>query len=113
MDSNDKPKMYWEGSKPGKVIDVKLLGFKKLAFTHHALSQMKIRRIREDEVIDAIRSPEEVGLNTHPGRERVRKWRNSKTAIDVVYEIKSNSIRVITAIKSKREQPGKKRRRQR
>jgi hypothetical protein len=53
-----------EGPRPGKQVRVSVLGRNTLEFTHHALVQMKIRRIGEDEVIDTIRDPEVVDLPT-------------------------------------------------
>lgn len=98
--------------RPSKVIEVSLLGLKKVEFLAHALDQMRIRRVEEHEALEVIRSPDDVGLKTRPGRERVRKWKNERTAIDVVFETRKDRILVITVIKIKKKgRPARRRRR--
>lgn len=113
MPENGPPEWRMEGPRPGKQVRVSVLGRNMLEFTHHALVQMKIRRIGEDEVIDTIRDPEVIDLPARQGRERVRRWRNRSTAIDVVYEMRRDSIRVITAIKVNKPNPERRRRKRR
>ena len=86
-------------TRAGRVVEVSLLGFEKLEFTYHALKQMKIRGITQNNVIEAIRSPTRTGLPTQPGRTRVRKNRGNASAIDVVYEELDDRLLVITAIR--------------
>jgi hypothetical protein len=81
-----------------KLIAVdELLGKTQVEFIFHALEQMRTRKITEAEVLAAIRSPAETGLPTQMGRERVRKFKKPTKAIDVVYEVLEDRIRVITA----------------
>ena|SRR5579864_4704535 len=88
----------------GKRISVPILGFSMVEFTGHALDQMKIRGITEDEVIDTIRNPTETGLPTQPNRHRVRRNKNARIAIDVVYEKEEDdrTLLIVTAIEVQR-----------
>ena len=82
---------------PSKIVDVdELLGKTQVEFIFHALDQMRIRKISEAEVLAVIRSPAVIGLPTQRGRERVRKFKKPTKAIDVVYEVLEDRIRVIT-----------------
>lgn len=82
---------------PSKLIEVdELLGKTQVEFIFHAIEQMRIRGISEKEVLAVIRDPTEIGLATQAGRERVRKFKKPTKAIDVVYEVLDDRIRVIT-----------------
>lgn len=85
-------------SRKGKEVAIKLLGFTKVYFIHHAMVRMKERGITEAEVFAAIEQPDETGLKTDPPRKRVRKRRNAQTSVDVVYELAKDGLRVITAM---------------
>jgi hypothetical protein len=82
----------------GKLIHVKLKGKLLLEICSHALERMKERGISVDEVIRAIRKPTRTGLPTPPPRRRVRKQRSRSEAVDVVYEMETDRIIVVTAI---------------
>jgi hypothetical protein len=91
--------LEWQSfdDEPGKIVDVDdLLGKAQIEFIFHALEQMRIRTISEQEVIAVIRNPTETGLATQAGRERVRKFKKPTKAIDVVYEVLEDRVRVIT-----------------
>ena len=62
---------------------------------------MKQRKVQEAEVLLAIQSPDETGLKTQPGRQRVRKHRNGRVAVDVVYLIKKLRAIIVTVIVTK------------
>jgi hypothetical protein len=82
---------------PSKIVVVdELLGKTQVEFIFHAIDQMRIRKISEAEVLAVIRNPTETGLPTQAGRERARKFKKPTTAIDVVYEMLEDRIRVIT-----------------
>ena len=81
-----------------KFIKVSILGRQKLELVGHALLQMSIRGISEQDVIRTIRNPTRTGLRTKPSRKRVRRHKSTYKAIDVVYEELPDRIRVITAI---------------
>jgi Domain of unknown function (DUF4258) len=86
-----------EFDEPSKVVLVDdLLGKSQVEFIYHALDQMRIRRISEAQVLAVIRHPTETGLPTQERRERVRKLKTPTRAIDVVYELLEDRIRVIT-----------------
>lgn len=82
----------------GKVVVANVLGFRKVEFTRHAILQMKIRGITEQEVLNTLRKPQETGLPTNILRERVRRFRSRKIAVDVVFERLADRIVVVTAI---------------
>ena len=64
------------------------------------MDRLRERKITRDQVCDAIENPDETGLPTWPGRERVRWSSGTRHAIDVVYEIRAGTqIRIITAIR--------------
>lgn len=86
-----------EGAESKLVQVDDLLGKTQVEFIYHSLEQLKIRGVSEKDVVSVIRSPTETGLPTQPGRERVRKFKKPTKAIDVVYEILDDRIRVITA----------------
>ena len=80
------------------ILDPPILGRDRLEFCFHALEQMKIRRISEQDVLAVIRLPDTVGLPTQPRRERVRRFKKRPTkAIEVVYELRQDRIIVVTA----------------
>ena len=87
-------------SKPGREITVEkpILGFRNVWFTRHALDRMQQRRISEAEVLQVLRSPTKKGLPTAPGRERWRRNRSRKLAIDVVFERWKGKLCVVTTI---------------
>ncbi len=78
------------------ILEEELLGKTKVEIIAHALDQMKIRGVSEAEVLAVIRHPAETGLTAPAGRERVRKFKKPTKAIDVVYEVLEDRIRVIT-----------------
>ena len=69
---------------------------KPIEFLPHALERLDRRDITADDVIEAVRYPEETGLPTQPGRQRVRRRARPGYAIDVVYEETDERIRVVT-----------------
>jgi len=84
---------------PGIVIDCEpLRGFTKVEFTTHAIEQMKIRNLTRDEVLKTIRDPQETGLRTQANRQRFRRYRSKKRALDVIFEEHEDRIIVVTAM---------------
>jgi len=82
----------------GRGVKCEILGVSVVEFTVHADVRMKERGITEYEVLKTMRSPQETGLPTQPHRNRVRRYRNSKMAVDVVYEMRPDRVVVITVI---------------
>jgi len=91
----------YEGSSNGRETSYSVLGVEIVEFSPHADAQMKMRGITEAEVIRALKSPQETGLPTQIMRQRVRRYRGSKLAVDVVYEMRPDRVIVITAILKK------------
>ena len=56
----------------GREVSYHVLGVDIVEFTTHADAQMKLRGIRENEVLKALKSPQETGLPTQIMRNRVR-----------------------------------------
>lgn len=83
----------------GLVLNERLLGYDKVELTRHALLRMAQRRISRDEAFHAIRKPDQTGLPTAPGRHRVRWNKSINYSIDVVYELGTDRIRVITVMR--------------
>jgi hypothetical protein len=103
---DDQPKQpEFKQVKPtrGKRLSLSILGFSVLEFTGHALEQMQIRGITEEEVIEVLKNPTEKGLPTQPDRHRVRRNKNARIAIDVVYEEEGQTLLVVTAIDVQRQ----------
>ena len=98
MDRYRRIKRITREVKKGKEVNHKLLGFNKVYFIHHALLRMKERGVTQTEVFATIESPDETGLPTEAPRKRVRKRRDARTSVDVVYEIKQNGPRIITVM---------------
>jgi Domain of unknown function (DUF4258) len=84
--------------RPGLIVACDLRGYSKVEFSDHALSQMKIRVLTREEVLETIRNPELKGLPTQPHRLRYRRYRGTKRAIDVVFEEWDDRIVVVTAM---------------
>jgi hypothetical protein len=80
-----------------RVVDEKILECKTIAFDEHALRRMVERHVTEDEVIAALRNPDQTGLPTQPTRHRYRKS-GAGRRIDVVFERDPTQIVVITVI---------------
>jgi hypothetical protein len=85
-------------SREGKTIEYGLLGKKYVEFTSHAIDRMKQRAVSETEVLSAIESPDGNLPSTNRARRRVRKFRQSGGAYDVVYELRQDRIGIITVI---------------
>src|SRR5690242_20544114 len=85
----------------GKILGAVVPGVNEVELTGHAREQMQIRGFDEDDVIATLTSPDQRGLQTQPGRKRVRRNKNARFACDVVYEEGQcgKKIRVITVIK--------------
>jgi hypothetical protein len=84
---------------PSLVLNERLLGLDKVEFIRHALVRMQQRGISRDEVFHTIRNPDKVGLPTAPGRQRVRWIKSVNFSIDVVYELLSDRVRIITTMR--------------
>ena len=82
--------------KPGKLLSISVRGKPKLELVRHALDRMAQRGVTQGQVVNAIKNPDETGLPTQPGRERVRKHLSSGGSVDVVYEEMDDRVRVIT-----------------
>lgn len=92
------------GLKPrrGITYNRRLLGFDYVDFTRHALDRMKQRGITKDEVYRTVEKPDVTGLATAPNRVRVRRECTGTFDIDVVYELMTASVRIITTFKNER-----------
>ena len=88
------------GTADGRVVEVNppIQGRSKIEFTVHADIQMRARGINDAEVIKILRNPQVTGLPTRILRNRVRRFRGSKVAVDVVYELGVDRLLIITAI---------------
>jgi len=80
------------------VIQERVRGCRTVAFDVHAVRRMAERRVTEDEVLDALRSPDKTGLPADPPRLRVRKLTPSGRRIDVIFEEDPTQIVVISVI---------------
>jgi Domain of unknown function (DUF4258) len=83
----------------GLVLNERLLGFDKVELTHHALVRMKQRGISREDVFQTISKPDQSGLPTAPGRERVRWQKSINYSIDVVFDVTTDRVRIITAMR--------------
>ena len=83
-DGNPWSQLQFRSVRAGKVIQAKIAGHTQVVFCRHALDRMAQRGVTEKEVLAAIRKPTKTGLPSQPGRQRVRKNRNSTEAVDVV-----------------------------
>jgi hypothetical protein len=83
---------------PGDVVHKSALGFDQIEFSFHARQRMRQRQVTEEFVINTIKKPDMTGLKTQMFRNRVRKWKGTKLAVDVVYTMTTDRIIVITVI---------------
>jgi hypothetical protein len=83
---------------PGREVAHSVLGFDKVWFTRHALQRMKQRGVLQAEVFLVLKSPTRKGLRTQPNRERWRRRRSSKVAVDVVFERWTDKLCIVTVI---------------
>ena len=84
---------------PGIVMECEpLRGVSKVEFTSHAIDQMRIRNLTKEEVLRTIRDPQVTGLPTQKNRQRFRRLRSGKRALDVVFEEHKDRIIVVTAM---------------
>jgi hypothetical protein len=90
----------FRGPTVGKTVRKKILGKERIEFLTHALRRMKMRGISETDVFNTIEHPDKTGLRTGPGKTRVRKKRGEKTAMDVIYELRSDAVRIISTHKT-------------
>jgi hypothetical protein len=85
--------------RPGLVLNQRLLGYDKVELTQHALGRMRQRGISREDAFRAIERPDQTGLPTAPGRQRVRWNKSVNYSIDVVFEACDDFIRVITVMR--------------
>ncbi len=85
-DSHDDPALEVAASVRGRGI---------VDFTQHAVERMEERGITSDEVIEALRNPDQEGLPADPPRLRIRRMLGA-TALDVVFVELPDRIRVVT-----------------
>jgi len=88
---------FWKRS-PGREVRCSVLGYELVWFTRHALDRMKQRGVTQAEVLAVLQEPDKKGLKTQPDRERWRKNRSRKVAIDVVFERWPDKICIVTVI---------------
>ena len=81
----------------GKLFNRKVLGKNKIYLIDHAIRRMKERGITLDEIVEVLNHPDEE-RNAEPPRIKLSKQRDRHTAVDVVYEVRSDTIRVITTM---------------
>lgn len=96
----------------GKVVKKALLGKDLVEFTPHALDQMDIRSVTEKQVFLVIEEPQVTDLTVNPPnrrRKRVRREISKYSALDVVYEVKSDRVAIITAMKIRHNKQTKRR----
>ena len=83
----------------GELRNRPLLGFGQVEFIPHALARMRERKITYDDVYRTVENPDEIGLPTAPCRHRVR-WRKTEfVAVDVVYALMDDRVRIITTMR--------------
>ena len=87
----------------GLTLKRRLLGYEKVHFTGHALQRMKQRGITREDVFRTIENPDVVGLPTVLKTFRVRWEKTDSFGIDIVYALGTDAIRVITAIKIRKD----------
>jgi len=85
-----------------------VLGNETVAFDEHAIKRMKERGITEGQVLATLQKPDLTGLRADPGRQRCRRHYGAHHSVDVVYEEEASRIVVISAIRVKRKEGGKK-----
>lgn len=83
---------HFRRSPPGLMLKERLLGYDTVEFIRHALTRMSQRNISREDVYRTIRKPDETGLPTAPGRQRVRWNKSVNFSIDVVYELLDDRI---------------------
>jgi hypothetical protein len=74
------------------------LGRELVWITRHALDRMKLRRFSQSEVLQVLKKRDKKGLKTQTGRERWRKYRSQKVAIEVVFEKWPDKTCVVTVM---------------
>jgi len=83
----------------GLILNERLLGYDKVELTQHTLSRMRQRGISREDAFRAIRNPDQTGLPTEPGRQRVRWNKSVNFSIDVVFELCPDWVRIITVMR--------------
>lgn len=84
------------------TLSTPVLGFTQIEVVAHADYQMQVRGLTLEDALTTIANPDQTGLPTQPGRERVRRNKTARVAVDVVYETRSDRLRVITVIRIER-----------
>jgi hypothetical protein len=78
-------------------------GYNLIEMIAHAMDRGDMRDVGIDDVIKVLSAPDVTsGLDTQESRERFRRNKTGRIAIDVVFEELTNRIRVITVIKIQR-----------
>jgi hypothetical protein len=99
---------------PAFSVAREILGRSRVDFTVHAAERMRNRRVTPEQVIEAIVSPDVTGLPADqqggpgsPDRYRVRKLLGGDSALDVVYEIWTEAVVVVSTYPRKRRLGGR------
>ena len=92
---------------PSKVVAREILGKAEVEFLGHALTQMEVRGISDQQVYLVLEQPTKRTKDCHHHRKRTRAIRevNQNTEIHVIYESKATRIVVVTAIKIAMKKP--------
>lgn len=88
-----------------KIIRARVGRYNLVEISGHALEQMAIRMVREDQVLDTLREPDEEIPEAQPGRRKYRKSISAHRFADVVFTERSDHIVVITVISVQKEKP--------
>jgi hypothetical protein len=79
-----------------------ILGYSTIQVIGHALDRMKARDVTLVDILKVLREPDKTGLPTQPGRERYRRNKTARVAIDVVFERQADRLSVVTTMKRDR-----------
>ena len=81
-----------------RILEASVGGFDRVEITRHAARRMEERGVSDAALLRALRRPTRSGLETQPGRERIRRNVGNTKFVDVVYQELDDRIRVLTVI---------------
>jgi hypothetical protein len=93
---------------PQPVVQVSLRGVDEVRFLPHALDRMAQRGVPQQDVINALKDPDEENDSAAlPGRKEVCRNKTALKRIKVVFEQRPDHILVITAMWEQRRLSGR------
>jgi uncharacterized membrane protein len=104
---SEEAKEVMQEDDPAKIIEVAIRGKKFVEFIHHAIDQMAMRGMTEQEVVKTLGDPDEIRDSLEKGRKVAFRNHDAANKAKVVFVEMEDRFRVITAMWIRRRLSGR------